>query len=858
MASDKAKSDKKNNVKKVEEIKSKDYSALNKQELVEVAKEYNLKNISKLNKTELQEKIQEFEAEKIKKQEKKIPNYKKSPYNEYSKQQLNELAKEYKIKNYSRMAKPELIRSIEKHSESASKSNDTTDQNLVENIEQNEENKPNENTLDSLNMSSLVNIAKDLKVKGYSKLSKLKLIKSINEIKNTVVEKVSELKDNIVETAETISEGVNKTKETVNQISQIVADKKDSLAESLENLSENISKTKETITHIVSEMKEAFNEDPVKQKESKKKTSKKSKTDIEEQEIKEIKELAPEEKEPVPDNLDNAQTIEKIAQKTELPFVDRREAHAVEIEEELKHKILLTPSKFGFGKTNEEFLLKDEENLSLPDLYEEDKITLLPVDPTKMFIYWDLATETIDKFNENGIRDFYLKVNDVTGVMYNGNNANLYWMEKCRIEPGNWYIYLNQGGRNFCVELGYIYNGEFNIIVRSNTVMVAPGKASEIVADTFVIASYPEPKAPTKEINNEFASDRYISRVSQKKSTPYYELNDYRIAQNYNLKRMAKKMPIFSLVDEIPQHFVEEYKIAGPSVVEVQEPTQVFSPPEKLPGEPPVFIQPQVNNYQPEILVPLIENRTENYYRDEQAQPVEQNEFREYELIKPQAEVLNETISYSEPLTMIRKEIPETIYHFFESIPGFSTDKILVDKHYYHIPGEPQKAIRVYYEWVENEVPYRKEFFWVSDTFPEVHQNIYKVSWGPTWVKEFIGGSEQIRYLGASERFLGGSEVFLGGSEWFIESSGRYIGSSEYYLGGSEEYSGGSENYIGSSDLANEWNRRFPGASEQMAGGSENYQKGSELVNLFSDEFVLKSSKTRSQDYKGIKDRYKL
>lgn len=883
MNNDKEKSEK-NNL-------NKDYSSLSKQELLDIAKDLGLKSVSKLNKAELKQKIEDFEAEKLRKEEEKIPNYKKSPYAEKTKQDLIVIAKDLNIKNYSRLTKPELIKAIERKNAQGSKQNvevteindpevkevvteDHQSEGFIEtarkklqdlfNLKQaqkkeqeetksvetepadkaDESQKPEEkaeNDLTALSMSSLVGMAKDLKVKGYSRLNKLKLIKSISEIKDSIVHKAEEIKDGINENIESISTNIS---EKVGSVKESVNAGIDSINESITNTKEVVNHLVSDVSHIVSEMKDAFNEDPNKVELDKLAADKSETTekieitdDAEKTEDNEKVGTATENLNEEKAENDSAENIEKIAQGVESPYLDKREAAA--IEKDLINRVLLTPSKFGFGKTNEQFLLKDEENIELPALYEEDKVTLLPVDPTKMFVYWDISSETIDNLVANNIRDFYIRVNDVTGILYNGYNANLFWMERCQIEVGDWYIYPQQGGRNFCVELGYVYQGEFNILARSNTIKVAPGKASNVVADTFVITNYPKINVGTGSINKEYASDRYVIRNIEKRETPYYELNDYRIAENYNTKRMARKMPSF-VIDEIPEYFVKEYSMTGPQ--EAKEENILVTAPEKLPA----YSEPVDNHENNQIiLIPEVNNHSikaeENYY-------IEDENINSY-IRTPR--VSEETINISEPLVQIRKDIPETIYSYFESIPGFSQDKILVDSYFYQLPGEPQKAMRVYYEWVENEIPYRKEFFWISDTFPQIHQNIYKISWGPTWSKEYIGGSEQLKYLGASERFLGSSDIYLGGSEYFIESSGRYMGASENMIGGSENYQDSGEKYI---DL----NNKFIGSSENMIGGSENYHSSEEITSLFSDEFIIKSNRNRVQDYKGIKDRYKL
>lgn len=890
MSNDKAKSDKNNKSKAdyVENSNNSDYSSLTKSELLNIGKSYNLKNISSLTKSDLIEKIREYQE----KQEDKIPEYKKSPYSSYSKQQLSDLAKEYKIKNYSRMTKVELIKAIDKYINSKPDlKQDTIDsEQPIENNKVEEQ----ENKLESLNMTALVSMAKDLKIKGYSKLSKLKLIKSISDLKTSVSEKVESIKENITETTSHLSESIDELKSTVtDKVSEIkgsivdsteslsktasevknnLTEKVDSLKEGLdslkenikegaENLSTNIIKTKDAINYIASEMKDAFNQNPDEFNKNKKVTESEevnNLTDLIESDKKDLNtpnegsENSLTETEKLEELTTNAETIEKIAQKTELTFTDRREANSVE--EELKHKILLTPSKFGFGKTNEEYLLKDEESIELPELYEEDKIVLLPVDPTKMFVYWDISTTTINTLIQNNIKDFYLKVNNVTGIIYNGTNANSFTMEKCRIDLGNWYLYPNGGG-NFCVELGYIAFGNFNIITKSNTIMVPAGQPSSIIADTFVIAKYPKPEINIPSIDSN-VDDSKIDNEN------YYDLDNYKITKNL-VKKMTTKMPIFAF-DEIHQHFIDEYKIIGEKPATQLKEKVHYSAPKKLETKLPAPIVKIEENIQENLIIPIeikpIQNKNKEYYKDNNI--IQDTKSEEPIITSIGAIQTKETVSPSISFNEIKRNLPDTIYSYFESLPGFSSDKMLVGKYFYRLPGEPQKAMRVYYEWVENNIPYRKEFFWISDIFPEVHQNIYKVSWGPTWIKEFVGGSEQLRYIGASERFLGSSDIYLGGSEYFIESSGRFLGGSEEYIGGSDNFTGNEEyiEFFGPNEKYFDWND-FLGSSDNL-GGSETIQKMEQIESIFSNEFIdtslNKKLKIKANDYKGIKNRYRL
>src|SRR5690606_24090066 len=119
-----------------------------------------------------------------------------------------------------------------------------------------------------------------------------------------------------------------------------------------------------------------------------------------------------------------------------------------------------------------------------------------------------------------------------------------------------------------------------------------------------------------------------------------------------------------------------------------------------------------------------------------------------------------------------------------------------------------EEPLKDYYEWSYEGVPYRKIIYWFSDPVPQIHEEVYKISWGPSWVREFIGNSEHMKFIGASERFIGSSNIFMGSSEIFL-------GGSEKFLGGSEQFPGASENLLRKEE-------EFPGASEIFIGSSNN------------------------------------
>jgi hypothetical protein len=640
-------------------------------------------------------------------------------------------------------------------------------------------NKGTAQELDSLSRQELVEIAKNLKVKNYSRMSKAELIKSVNSLspaspktKKTETSPVKELPVKAKAEAKTVS--VNKAPEDLDALSrqELVDIAKDFKIKNYSRLN------KTRLIKLISEEKEALQpaKTPVINQQPEVAEKKLVKT-----KIKPVNEK---------EELGQAELFEQISQHLSSPYVDKRDAKTLEAEEQ-RRKLLLRPSKFPKGKTNKEYLLEEEENLTLPELYEENKIVLLPVDPTRIYSYWNLNTETLELIEELNLQQLVLKINDVTGIIYNGKNAVHYWFESCLARANNWYIYLQDSDRNLKVELGYVLNGTFNVIATSNTIYVPRRNPSQFVADKFVIVTYPEVKP---------ARQKLAFRLPSGKTGSFYRYDDQSISESFNTRRLAGKMPVFTINDDIPNHFVKEYGISGPSLNN-ETSFKKLSPPAKLAAPPPpVAATPAVN-----------EQKVTEPQRISSPEPQKAGGYTEYEFARETREL-----------------VPQTIREQFEYFSKINDGKVIVDQYYYEIPGQDQKVIKVSYEWYEEGVPYTKEFYWTTDVVPQIHEKIYKVSWGPTWVKEFIGGSEYIRFIGASERFLGGSEQFIGGSEMFLGSSGRFMGASEIYLGGSDRFMGGSEIYLGGSEHFMGSSERHIGGSEQFIGASERYIGGSE------------------------------
>jgi hypothetical protein len=96
--------------------------------------------------------------------------------------------------------------------------------------------------------------------------------------------------------------------------------------------------------------------------------------------------------------------------------------------------------------------------------YGEDRITLMTVDPWKLFAYWEAREDTLSKFKGKLV----LRVYDVTGIYFDGKNANLVFDVPVLGRIGDSYIGVGPG-KAFIVDIGVVSkSGDFVIIARSN------------------------------------------------------------------------------------------------------------------------------------------------------------------------------------------------------------------------------------------------------------------------------------------------------------------------------------------------------------------------------------------------------
>lgn len=103
--------------------------------------------------------------------------------------------------------------------------------------------------------------------------------------------------------------------------------------------------------------------------------------------------------------------------------------------------------------------LREEAQAHIPWSYGQDKVTALPVDPDRLFVYWEV-TETAVERARGGLgtagKDAWLslRIYDVTGRLFDGNNAHSYFDQGVGNDVRQWFFQINRPTSQAIVEIG--------------------------------------------------------------------------------------------------------------------------------------------------------------------------------------------------------------------------------------------------------------------------------------------------------------------------------------------------------------------------------------------------------------------
>ena len=128
-------------------------------------------------------------------------------------------------------------------------------------------------------------------------------------------------------------------------------------------------------------------------------------------------------------------------------------------------------SKFDLGSR-----VPERPAAHIPWGYGQDRITTLPVDPRRLYAYWEVRDEAIEAARAGlgrGGRDAWLnlRVYDITGRIFDGTNAHSYFDVKVDRHTRQWFFDIGKPTSTHCVEIGLkSYEGYFVKIARSGRV----------------------------------------------------------------------------------------------------------------------------------------------------------------------------------------------------------------------------------------------------------------------------------------------------------------------------------------------------------------------------------------------------
>ncbi|MFZ5899474.1 MAG: DUF4912 domain-containing protein [Bacillota bacterium] len=126
----------------------------------------------------------------------------------------------------------------------------------------------------------------------------------------------------------------------------------------------------------------------------------------------------------------------------------------------------------------------------LPRQYGQDRLALLVRDPGWLFAYWEISATRLEEIKSSpkwrNARPV-LRLYNVTGVDFNGNNALSFVDVPINPDATSWHIEVNQPNCSFCVDLGRVASdGEFLTILRSNIVTTPRATLSDRIDEEWM------------------------------------------------------------------------------------------------------------------------------------------------------------------------------------------------------------------------------------------------------------------------------------------------------------------------------------------------------------------------------------
>ena len=160
----------------------------------------------------------------------------------------------------------------------------------------------------------------------------------------------------------------------------------------------------------------------------------------------------------------------KRARSTAAPAPALTAAATVEVGEQdaLRAKFELAPPRWT------RVLDERERAQTIPWGYGRDKVVAMPIDPERLYVYWEVTDEAIARARAELGRSgddawLDLRVYDVTGILFDGGNAHHFSDVGIARSDRQWFLTIGRPTSTVVVELGLLArDGSFAKIARSH------------------------------------------------------------------------------------------------------------------------------------------------------------------------------------------------------------------------------------------------------------------------------------------------------------------------------------------------------------------------------------------------------
>lgn len=134
-----------------------------------------------------------------------------------------------------------------------------------------------------------------------------------------------------------------------------------------------------------------------------------------------------------------------------------------------------------------------EKNPGLPSNYGDTKAVMLPRDPIWIYVYWEINRDTVEQIQSKYGQNFdpsglTIRVYDVTGIDFDGANANKFFDISVNPNAMSWYINVGEFNRSWCVDVGYILkNGKFITVARTDSMAMPRHGVSDVTDEQWAL-----------------------------------------------------------------------------------------------------------------------------------------------------------------------------------------------------------------------------------------------------------------------------------------------------------------------------------------------------------------------------------